>query len=386
MTIVSTAPGKQVTGRAKFRVPSSVNTVGAIVTYTLEDAAGLVYASGVASSTSDSSIGRGWKELTALATVSIPGSVPVLTDEDKLQLVWVCQDVDLNYLGSYIETFWVYPSTRMPYGVPDIVEVFLDNAVVMANLPSDDPVDISIFKNNTLLKAVSSLAIDTTRPVYSGHTYTWQIDGATQAGIVESLVPYIVLWNYVDDVTGEHVTEDGYLYHVNPSILMAAKELQSMVNRVRASYRLPELTIDLPVCIHFLKMGVDYLNSIGKLTNYTMTNAQGALRAFWIACAEVLLLQSQYLMEAERSFTMNGQSVTLDYDITAAYQSMAQEKQGYIDTHLPTAKANLSSKGIVDGDGGGDVSGSMKRAGGSIGVTLTPISNFYSVSFPRRRV
>lgn len=386
MAIVSTAPGKQVTGSAKFRVPSTVDTVGAIVTYTLEDEAGLVYASGSATSISDNPLGQGWKEVSALATVSIPGAVPVLTDEDKLKLVWICRDINQNFLSSYTELFWVYPSTRMPYGVPDIVEVFLDNAIVMANLPSDDPVDISIFKDNTLLKSVTSLPIDLTRPVYSGNTYTWQIDSATQAGIIESLVPYIVLWNYTDDVTGEKVTEDGYLYHSNPSILMAAKELQSMVNRVRASYRLPELVIDLPVCIHFLKMGADYVNSIGKLTDFTMTNAQGPLRAFWIAASEVLLLQSQYLMEAERSFTMNGQSVTLDYDITQHYQSMAQEKQSYLDSHLPPAKSNLSSKGIVDGDGSGGVSGSMRRGGGGVGITLTPISNFYSVAFPRRRV
>jgi len=383
MTIVSTAPGKQVTAEATFQVPKDLDTIGAVVTYTLEDADGIEYASGSALNVSATPKNRKWQELRALATVSIPGNVPVITDEDKLKLVWTAHTLTGQFIGTFVEAFWVYPSTRMPYGVPDIVECFSNVALLTANLPSDQPIGIDVYNGNILLHSAPAVPVDTTRPVYSGSTYTYAINNATQMGLFVSLIPYVILYRYTDDVTEENVVEDGYLYHVNPSILMAAKELQSMVNRVRASARLPELTIDLPVCIHFLKMGADYFNSIGKPTEMTMINAQGATRAFWIAASQVLLLQSQYLMEAERSFTMNGQSVTLDYDITQHYQSMASEKQAYLDTHLPPYKSNLSSKGITDGDGG--LIGPNARRVGAIGVTLNPVSNFYAIAFPRRR-
>lgn len=381
-TIVETTVGSTITPEAQFPVDAKVNTAGAIVSYQLQDKNGVVYATGNALSVSAVSLNSSLQLLVATASVAIPPSVPVTTKKDKYRLVWIAKTSLGSFIGSFVETLSIAPVTVEPFGVPDIVSLLTTDALVQAVLPSVCPVDVTIYNQNNVISAAVSVAPDSAQ-VYVGSLYKYSFLDADALGIFPSINPYSVVWKYLDMTTGETIMEDGYFYYVNPTILQAAMELQRLVNRSKNGTRLADAAIDLNICIHFLKMGMDYFNGIGQPSYLTMENAWGAVRSMWIACSEVLLLQSQYLLEAERSFNMAGQSITLDFDITQYYDTIIGQKQSYIDAYLPDLKKNIGRRGILMGDG--NLNSPYNRNTGALGVTLSPVSNFYSLRFPRYR-
>ena len=382
MNIVEIRVGNSVVAEAQFVVSTTYDTIGATVTYEVQDPGGLVYVTGTAASISEVALNSKLKLLIANASIVIPEAVPVTRKIDKFKLLWQAYTADGVPIATYVETFSVSPAVLDPFGVPDIVECLISQVKVQAVLPCIGNVDVRIYRGNEVLTANIALAPETT-PIYNGNLYKWCVLNSTSLGITESLIPYTVLWEYEDSITCERVSEDGYVYHVNPSILMAAKELQSRVNRSKNGTRLAEDAIDLPICINFLKQGMDMFNSMGMPTYFTMTDATGPMRSYWIACSEVLLLQSQYLLEAERSFNLAGQSVTLDFDITSFYETIASNRQSWLDTYIPDFKKNLNRRGVTDGSG--NLMDARSRNVGAIGVTLSPISQFYQARYPRYR-
>jgi hypothetical protein len=107
-----------------------------------------------------------------------------------------------------------------------------------------------------------------------------------------------------------------------------------------------------------------------------MTNAQGPIRAFWLAAAKVLLLQSQYLLEAERSMVMTGQETNLDLDITSYYETIAAQQQSYLESQVPLFKQNTTRRGVTGGDG--NITSVANFNVGAIGISLSPVSSYWS--------
>lgn len=381
-TLVEVKVGASLTAKAQFIVGPGVDTGTARAEWELQDWNGVLYNSGNAISLTEFVLTAQRKMVNAEATITIPASVPILRISDKYRIIWTMYDSKDNLLSTYSEAFSIRPATVHPFGVPDIVETFANRMRLVAVLPSVQTAQVTIFKGNNVLYSAPAVQVSPT-PVYEGSLYELVVEDTYNLGIREQLAPYSVLWTYTDNVTGETISEDGYIYHVTPSILSAAKELQAVVNRVRNEARIEETTIDLNVCIHFLKMGADVFNATGMPTFYTYTNTQGPLRAFWIQASAVCLLRSQYLVEAERSFTMSGQSVQLDYDIKDAYEAMASSIQGWIDQYAPDFKKNVNRRGEIGGDG--DQSSYRNGNVGASGVSLSPVSNFFWMRYPRYR-
>lgn len=381
-TIVETMVGSSVSPMAQFTVPADLNTTSAVARYELMDQSGIVHASGTASSMVEEPLGADRKNVKAIASFSIPSQLPTYDRAHKWVLLWSLYTGNVA-VSSFIETFSIRPPTVHEFGVPDIVECMVNSTRVLAVLPADTGQDtrVTIYRMNTPI--FSDVIAASSTPVYEGVIYDHTIPNLDTLGMRPTLDPYTLLWEYTDSVTGEKVSEDGYLYHVTPMVLSAAKELQSMVHRVRNKARMEDIQIDLNVCIHFLKMGRDMFNAMVMPTNIGMTAAQGSVRAYWIACAQVLLLQSQYLVEAERSFTSSGQSVNLDFDITSHYEAMASTKQGWLDTYMPDFKRNITHRGMTGGEG--EESSGVSRNVGAAGVALSPVSNLYWTRYPRYR-
>ena len=379
-SLLEVAVGSLVTPGASFYTPRDLDTTGAYAVCELLDESGVMYAQVNAQSLASTVLDSSRKVVTASATLTIPNSVPVIRRSDKFKLLWLLYGADNKLLSTYVESFSIRPATVHPFGVPDIVECLINNVRLVSVLPTTVNASVSVYRDNYVLYYNPSVPPSST-PVYDGTLFELNINNTYDLGIREAIQPYTVLWEYTDQITGERISEDGYLYHVNPSILSAAKELQQLVHRVRNEARLPETTIDLNVCIAFLKMGMDYFNGTGQPTYFTMQNATGAVRAHWMQASMVLLLRSQYLVEAERSFTMSGQSVSLDFDITQYYESMASAAQSFLDSNTPQFKQNLLRRGQADGDG--NITGAVSRNVGSISVALSPVSNFYWMRYPR---
>lgn len=406
--------GQQIQAFAYFYLEAGEDTSGYVATYDLLDYEGDVWTQGSATSVIGQDYG-GRHRINASASVNVPWTLPVEFFGTKYQLVWTLyKDDGVTVASSYVESFDVKPeSSGGVFGVPDIVEANTDSTELMAVLNSTDVVQLIVYRQNSPIIA-APFEIQPGQRVFNGTQYkallphsqlaatvssgaalygenspqayfaqlAQQASGSpaptSSTALIPSLEPYILYWQYVDEDSGEQKIEDSYLYHVTPMILMAARELQSRIVRANNVGRLPELSIDLNVCIHFLKQGCDYFNGVGMPTAFNFTSATGPIRMHWVTCAAILLLRSQYLMEAERSMVMQGQSVALDIDISSHYQTMADEYQQFIDTYLPELKSNLNRKGILDGDGdyaGGG--GALSKNVGGIGIQLSPVTNLY---------
>lgn len=382
-TLKQTAVGSSVSLNAIFLVPSSVSLSNVTAKYTLQDDQGVDYLSGTADSfvvTSEANRNRG----TATVGLTLPNTLPVTKQGTQYQMLWTLESPNGDIVSTYLEMLVVHPATYEPIGVPDIVEVAVDSASLQSVLPTDDAVDLQLYTLNAL--AYEETGITKTSDVANGFLYKHTVSGLKSLGINPSLQPFTVLWRYADPFTGETIVEDGYVYLITPSILSAAKELQSSVNLVRNQARSDALDIDMNVLVHFLKVGGDVFNATGLPTHFNLTNASGPIRAFWLACSEVQLLRSRYLMEAERAFNLSGQSENLDIDMTQYYDSAASSRQGWIDQYIPDFKRNISRRGITAGDGNYNTSRSLQT--GATGISVSPISNyysFYSRRFPRFR-
>lgn len=394
-TISGVPLGASVNPQATFILPSSLNTTNAVVTYQLQDAQGNVYLSGNAGSVTITPIGNGKTQTVASVSFAIPTTLPLTQQGTKYQIVWTMTPVGQNPIY-YVETFLVYPNTYTIVGVPDIVEVdyvgdpnsvnvTLSAVLTSLSTSPQNAANVTLFYNNT--PAYMQTGLTPTSSTAAGNYYSTTVTSLQQTyNISPALAPNPVLWTYTDANTQLSNTIDGYFYYITPSILQASYELQSAVNRARNPGRLPELDINLNVLLTFLKIGADYFNAAGYVTYFNMQNAQGGIRAFWLAFSEVLILRSQYLLEAERAFNLSGQSANLDLDITSYYDTMASSKQSWIDSEIGNFKKNLQRRGINQGDG--STGGPDSSYTGSIGVAITPLSNYYSFyarRYPRFR-
>ncbi|MEK9322795.1 hypothetical protein, partial [Escherichia coli] len=54
----------------------------------------------------------------------------------------------------------------------------------------------------------------------------------------------------------------------------------------------------------------------GQFTSFTMTNARGPIREYWLLYAELAAIQSQYLAEGEKAFNYQGAAISLEVDRT----------------------------------------------------------------------
>ena len=394
-TISGVPLGASVNPQATFILPSSLNTTGAIVTYAVQDAQGNVYMNGNANSIVVTPIGNGKTQTIATVSFTVPTTLPLTQQGTKYQIVWTMTPVGQNPIY-YVETFQVYSATYNIIGVPDLVEVDyvgdpnsvnVNLSAVLTSLSTSpqNQANVTLFYNNT--PAYMQQGLSPTSSTAAGNYYSTTVSALQQTyNISPALSPNPVLWTYTDANTQLSNTIDGYFYYITPSILQAAYELQNAVNRARNPGRLSELDINLNVLLAFLKLGADYFNAAGYVTYFNMLNPQGAIRAFWLAFSEVQILRSQYLLEAERAFNLSGQSANLDLDITQYYDTMASSKQSWIDSEIGNFKKNLQRRGINQGDG--SMGGPDSSYTGSIGVAITPLSNyysFYSRRYPRFR-
>jgi hypothetical protein len=107
-------------------------------------------------------------------------------------------------------------------------------------------------------------------------------------------------------------------------------------------------------------------------TNFTFTNALGAIREYWLMHAEIFALEAQVTAEAEKAFQFQGAAITLDIDRTAGFDNAIQKIQSRLDNELKTLKQMLVTRGVMGGDGSADPSMLRPGAIAAVGLTITP--------------
>lgn len=185
-----------------------------------------------------------------------------------------------------------------------------------------------------------------------------------------SLNPYMLHWYYNDDT----MIGTSQSWVINNQISIAMHEMKASMERAMRYPGLIESAFTNADYVQFLKMGRDLFNSIGVLTNFDMTGADGQMYAWWLMCAKYEAAASRELEEAIKAFDFSGLSTSLNVDISQAYDNLKQTLWSQIESVIIPAKQRLAAKGVTTGNGSAAnlMSGRVPFA---VGVTYSQVGN-----------
>lgn len=373
------AAGKTALSTAIFNFAPDFDASGGYVIWDVLDSQGVIYASGNAYEYRIVSNGIA-NTVTARCVISIPASIPP-TLNDPYQLRYTLR------VGSGIahtfENIRVHGLVDVQLGTQDSIEIQGDKATlslvtekVYANY------EIELYAQNTKL---ASMPIANPERVASGYFVAGTIDTTP---LPVALTPYSVVWKFYNSPS-QTFRETAALWIVNPSIIQAMEDVKSKINKARQTlYGTEDSQFSSVEVLKWLRRGMDlFNNAYGVFTAFTMTNAMGGVREFWLLCAEKAALEAQYGMEAEKAFNFSGAAISLDVDRTSFIDNMISKIQSQLDQELKPLKQNLLIKGHKSGDGSGpngngDFSGASMGAMGAVGIAITPASIYNSGFFP----
>lgn len=367
--------GQSALGTAIFAFPPTTDTSGGYVVWEFLDAQGVVYSSGNAYEYQIQSNGLA-NTVIARAVINCPSSVPPSDINSKYQLRYTLtlQPLDPSQQATFLsyESLTVTGLTTTPQGTQDQIEIKGKPAklsIVLDRLY--DNVVLEVYKDNTLL---GSSPIQEYERVAGGYYYAATV--ATDA-LDASLEAYTVIWNYSNNVDPNSVfSESANLWITTPAVLTAISDIKSRINKARTTlYGTADLIFPSEVVMVWCRRGMDQFNGYaGVFTSFTMINAKGPVREYWLMCCEAIALTSQELAEAEKAFDFQGAAISLNVDRSAAYGALADKIYGRLDNELKPVKQNLIIKGNTGGDGSADPSKLRAGAIGCVGITITPAS------------
>ena len=311
------------------------------------------------------------------SVVHIPSGVPPTSPDTSYQIRWTLSlpgQVD-QYLYESLE---VLSSSTAPLGSVDSVEMYGDIVTLFFTSPKlYDTVNVEIYRDNLQLL---SLAV-TQAPTRSMSGYTYSVAVESSAIGPASLDPYAVSWKYSNSKAPNLVyRETAKLFLVNASIAIAVEDAKARVAKARVTLLGTDDTLfDTATIMTWLRRGADDFNAHTLFTNFTMSNATGAIRSAWLTFSEIAMLRAQALLEGEKSFDFSGQAISLNVDRTQHYSGLADALQGQVDNVVPALKKNLAMRGLVAGDG--NVTGGSNRA--RVGISLSQASPFPRVGWSR---
>lgn len=377
--------GKAAIGTAIFSFPPTIDPRGGFVTWELLASDGTVYAAGNAYEYNVQSNGLS-NTVIGKAVISIPSTVPPSLDGQRYQLrytlelpqsIGVSPDPTTGLQGQ--NTFFQFEGIRVvglntvPLGTQPSVE--LKGVPATVSIVVDRPYDnvtVELWSGGTQLSPPSQIT-----------DFERTADGWYYAGVIDtsqmevSLVPYQMVWKYWASTNAAMVyQESADFWVINPSIMSAISDVKAKVSKARTTlYGAPDLIYSTPTILTWLRRGADQFNgAYGQFTSFTFTNALGVIREYWLMCAELSALESQYLAEGEKAFNFQGAAITLDVDRTQYLDNAASKIQSKLDNELKSIKVNLIIKGNTGGDGSADPSRLRAGAIGAVGITITPAS------------
>lgn len=311
--------------------------------------------------------------VTAQCLIICPSDTEPTTQGRRYQIRYSLV-LDDNTIYQY-ETLRVESNVTVPLGACDIVELVGKKITLSIVLPQlYSKVSVCIYADNQPVVPVKTL----TNPqrVSSGWLYSAGLDSRALAVSIDS---YDVVYEFSNH-DYEVNSESAKLWIINPSIRSAADDILAKVQKARATlYGSTDLVFTIPTLLTWLRRGRDLFNGWqGLFTSFTMTNAKGVIREYWLLCSELGALEAQYLAEGEKAFNFSGAAIQLDVDRTGFLDSMINAIRSNLDQNLKPIKQNMISKGYTSGDGAGtDGQGGIAanpRALGTVGISITPAS------------
>jgi hypothetical protein len=381
--------GSAAVGTGVFAFNNDVDPSGGSVVWELLAKDGTVFSSGNAFSYTVQSTGFS-NTVFAKAVINAPSDMAPSLEGQKYQIRWT---LSLNLPGpggssANVTKFYsaeevtIVGLTNVPLGTEPIV--VLQGATALANLVVDqlfDTVTIQLYYQNspmsdaTIISAPNVASSFTPVRTANGWLYSATID--TSQILVNAMAPYTLIWRYSNSQYPQIVfSENADFWVINPSMNQAVTDVKAMVNKARTTlYGRPDLLFPPSVILTWLRRGADMFNGFqGYFTAFTMVNAQGPIREYWLLCTELMALRSQYLAEGEKAFDFEGQAISLKVDRTQYLDAAANQIQQRLNNELPNFKTQLINKGNTSGDGSVDPTQLQRGAMGTVGVWASPAS------------
>lgn len=366
--------GKATIGTAMFTFPPGIDAAGGYVNWELFDGDGVVYAAGNAY---EYQITAGMMNMVrALCIINCPSDVPPSSFDCKYQLRYTLTlpNVEPGAQSQFYmyENLTVVGLTTVPTGTQDVVELVGKPArteIVIAGLY--DTVTLTLYRDNT---EIGKLRVDNPTRVASGYYYAATF-GTT--ALPASLEPYTAVWSYLNSADpGTEYSENAAIYIVTPTVLNAISDVKAKINKARTTlYGQPDLLFPAATILTWMRRARDAFNGAGgNFTSFTMLNAKGSIREYWLMYTELGAIEAQYMAEGEKAFDYSGAAISLTVDRTGYLDNMAGKIRSFLDSEMKPFKQNLIIKGNTSGDGSADPSKLQPGAIGAVGITITPAS------------
>lgn len=368
--------GQAAIGNVAFMFPLDSSVSNGQIVWELIDQDGRIYSQGNAFGLTTSVLSHAVK-VTASAVINVPSDVTPTLEGQAYQVRWTLRVNGQTYY-SY-ETLRVTSSYTVPVGPEDIIELSGDDfpAQLVFSKPFEN-VSFAVYYQND--KITGDIPANQSARTSDGWLYTGMLQGVVLPAHLE---PYSIMWTgYNSNAPAARERQTGKVFIVNASIMSAVSDLRLMINKAHTTlFHEQDMIFSEAVLLSFLVSGRDYFNGAGAgmLTAFTMLNAQGSIREFWIRSSAVAALRAQYLAEGEKAFNFSGKAISLDVDRSQFYQSLLDNLKSELDTELKPFKQNLIKKGINTGDGNMDPSlglGMRRGANGSVGITISPATGW----------
>ena len=367
--------GESVVSTCVFSVPTVQENINdGFVKWELLDNESSIISSGTAFSYDATTNGLDWS-ITAQSVIVCPSNTEPTSIQKRYQIRYTLTLGDKRYYQ--FEAISVGTNVTVPIGASDIVELSGRKATVSVVLPKLYEVcTVAIYKDNQQI--VEEVELENPQRVSSGWLYSKCLNTKAFAVSLESY-DIVFTWYNTSNCCGKDSTSCK-LWIINPSIKSVADDMLARIWKARTTlYGTPDLMYPMPTVLTWLRRGRDLFNSWhGLFTNFTMTNAKGVIREYWLQCSELGAIEAQYLAEGEKAFDFSGAAITLNVDRTGFLESAASNLRSNLDNNLQPIKTAMIEKGYTSGDGSGtDGQGSITaniRALGAVGISITPAS------------
>lgn len=382
--LISTAPdafmdlvgtmraGESTVSTVVFNIPADVEVSEGYISWELINNSGEILSNGNAFSYDWDSNGVN-TSVSGQCVIVCPSYLEPTSIEQRYQIRYTLFLKDNTYYQ--YETLRVETNVTVPLGAADMVELVGKKATVSIVLPKlYENCTVTIYSNNTAI--TEQKVLRDPQHVSSGWLYSACLNTSVFPVSLDSYDVVFEFWDKECDVNSEACK----LWIINPSIRSAADDILAKIQKARASlYGAPDLIFTMPTVLTWMRRGRDLFNGWqGVFTNFTMTNAKGIIREYWLLCSEMGALEAQYMAEGEKAFDFSGAAISLNVDRTGMLQTMIDSIKGNLDQNLKPIKQVMTQKGYTSGDGSGtDGNGGIAtsiRALGAVGLSITPAS------------
>jgi hypothetical protein len=365
------AAGEAVVAHSSFAFPLDFDATSGNVEWAVVDNSGRVHSQG---NTFEYRVIPSSFAITveADALINIPSSTPPTLNGQSYQLRWALL-IDGSQPTYAFESLRVTDLHPVSLGAVDGIEMAGDPVSVSITLPRlFESVGYEVYYGNS--NVIPLVAVNSPVRTSSGWHYSGVIQDVTS--LVANLVPYSISWKYLNSSSPSQVfRETAKLFILNGSILTAIEDCRTQVMKARTTtLGFQDAIFDQATIVSWLRRGRDMFNSAGGLfTHFTMLNASGGVREFWLRYSEVAMLRAQALAEGEKAFDFQGQAISLNVDKAQYYNQLADSLQSQLDNDIRPFKTALKTSNIHGGDGDLDSTRSWNVP--RLGIAITPASH-----------